>query len=203
MVYASGVSDRVIELCNAQETIASSLAKQPDRAAHRVWQQLYPKPFVLKRLVNRFLIKHDLYYGRGDPTEHDLDRAARCGKFPYRPSDLFLKVGTTSLFHSRACAYRVSLGEWCSLAIFAWTVEAPLALPVVIGVLRTLSSQHTPRTRTSMGSDNDPIHRGAMHLLTCPSSCPCARRSSRTCCCASSETRWPACAPHPSLARPG
>ena len=91
-MYPTGVSDTVIQLCNSEQTIASALAKNAKEACHLVWALLYPRPFVLKRVVNRFTIKHDLYYGRGDPTEEDLDRAARCGKFPYRPSDLFLKV---------------------------------------------------------------------------------------------------------------
>jgi hypothetical protein len=30
--------------------------------------------------------------GHDDYTHDDLDRAAKCGKFPYRPSDLFLKA---------------------------------------------------------------------------------------------------------------
>lgn len=96
-IYPSGVSDNVVELCNAEYTIASALASSPapqSTPCHSVWEQLYPKPFVLKRLVSRFTIKHDLYHGRGDPTKEDLDRAERCGKFPYRPSDLFLKVST-------------------------------------------------------------------------------------------------------------
>lgn len=91
--YPSGVSDELIELCNHDYTIASTLAKNPSTSVASIWQSLYPKPFVFKRLVNRFLIKHDLYHGRGDPTKEDLDRAEKCGKFPYRPSDLFLKVG--------------------------------------------------------------------------------------------------------------
>lgn len=89
---ASGASDHLIELCNHDDTIASTLQKKQDSPVHAIWEALYPKPFVLKRLVNRFTIKHDLYHGRGDPTKEDLDRAEKCGKFPYRPSDLFLKV---------------------------------------------------------------------------------------------------------------
>lgn len=112
MLYASGVSDTVISLCTKGETIASALSKGGAKSSvHDVWLELYPKPFVLKRLVNRFTIKHDcanaccqycnrrraerskaVYHGRGDPTKEDLDRAEKCGKFPYRPSDLFLKV---------------------------------------------------------------------------------------------------------------
>lgn len=88
----SGVSDNIVDLCNHVDTIASKLHKKPSSSVHAIWESLYPKPFVLKRLINRFTIKHDLYHGRGDPTKEDLDRAEKCGKFPYRPSDLFLKV---------------------------------------------------------------------------------------------------------------
>jgi hypothetical protein len=63
MVYASGVSDTVISLCTEGETIASALSKREaaksSSSVHEVWLELYPKPFVLKRLVNRFTIKHD------------------------------------------------------------------------------------------------------------------------------------------------
>ena len=60
MVYASGVSDTVISLCTQGETIASALSRQGAKSSvHDVWLELYPKPFVLKRLVNRFTIKHD------------------------------------------------------------------------------------------------------------------------------------------------
>jgi hypothetical protein len=92
MVYSSGVSDNIISLSKSGSTVASALSKAPEQACHKVWLELYPKPFVLKRIYQRFAIKHDLYYGRGDPTQDDLDRAAQCGNFPYRPSDLFLKV---------------------------------------------------------------------------------------------------------------
>lgn len=106
----SGVSDNVVELCNHDYTIASTLHKKPSSSVHAIWESLYPKPFVLKRLVNRFTIKHDLYHGRGDPTKEDLDRAEKCGKFPYRPSDLFLKVWFDS-----PCCRATQLTRHCGL----------------------------------------------------------------------------------------
>ena len=96
-IYPTGVSEDVVALCSSKETIASAVAKaNGGTSIHSICETLYPKPFVLKRLVNRFTIKHDLYHGRGDPTKEDLDRAEQCGKFPYRPSDLFLKVSASS-----------------------------------------------------------------------------------------------------------
>lgn len=112
-IYPTGVSDDIIALCNQDATIANTLAKAPTTPCHTVHEQLYRKPFVLKRLVNRFMIKHDLYYGRGDPTQEDLDRAEKCGTFPYRPSNLFLKVSAAALeaIYGPASLPRIEWGE--------------------------------------------------------------------------------------------
>lgn len=106
-IYPTGVSDNVVALCTSKETIASAVAKANTTSIHTICETLYPKPFVLKRLVNRFTIKHDLYHGRGDPTKEDLDRAEQCGKFPYRPSDLFLKVGEACRCLQQSSKHRV------------------------------------------------------------------------------------------------
>lgn len=125
---ASGVSDNLIELCNHEETIASGLRKKPRSSVHAIWEALYPKPFVLKRLVNRFTIKHDLYHGRGDPTKEDLDRAERCGKFPYRPSDLFLKIFSDVLL----CLERDPLSGMCPPPLMGTSGVIPLSIVSVI-----------------------------------------------------------------------
>ncbi|GAA6013836.1 hypothetical protein JCM10207_008208 [Rhodosporidiobolus poonsookiae] len=54
-------------------------------------KKLFPKPNFLQRAHRRFFIKRDLKYGR-DWTPEELDEAAKRGNFPYRPSDLFLKM---------------------------------------------------------------------------------------------------------------
>ncbi|GAA6008146.1 hypothetical protein JCM11491_001901 [Sporobolomyces phaffii] len=54
-------------------------------------KKLFPKPNPAKRLYRRFFIKRDLHYGR-EWTQAELDEAAKRGNFPYRPSDLFLKM---------------------------------------------------------------------------------------------------------------
>lgn len=137
-IYPTGVSDDVVALCTSKETIASALAKANANASiHSICETLYPKPFVLKRLVNRFTIKHDLYHGRGDPTKEDLDRAEQCGKFPYRPSDLFLKVRAVPYTHCcrRASSSSCRCAPLCDL----------LTLPV--------PSRHAPHPSSQMFSD--------------------------------------------------
>lgn len=47
---------------------------------------------AVKRFVQRFALRRDLYEGHGEPTEEDLEVAAKAGKWSKRPSDLFLKV---------------------------------------------------------------------------------------------------------------
>ncbi|GAA5844297.1 hypothetical protein JCM3766R1_002902 [Sporobolomyces carnicolor] len=54
-------------------------------------KRMFPKPNPAKRLYRRFFIKRDLVYGR-EWTKEELDEAAKRGNFPYRPSDLFLKM---------------------------------------------------------------------------------------------------------------
>ncbi|KDQ09583.1 hypothetical protein BOTBODRAFT_178962 [Botryobasidium botryosum FD-172 SS1] len=73
-------SDHVLHLCASTETIASELAKDPSQPVEKVVE-------ALRKKWNRedgSQPKHEEAYS--------LDRAAECGKFPYRPSDLFLKI---------------------------------------------------------------------------------------------------------------
>lgn len=139
----SGVSDSVVALCSNKRTIASTLHEKPSSSVHAIWESLYPKPFVLKRLVNRFTIKHDLYHGRGDPTKEDLDRAEKCGKFPYRPSDLFLKVRFKRSLHPSSllihiqeqifsdvllCLERDPLSDMCAPSLIGTSGVIPLSI---------------------------------------------------------------------------
>lgn len=92
-------SDTIVALATGAETVTSILAKNPNQDIDVVAERLFPKKLVGGRhgeAVQRVLKGHPDY-----PPE-DLARTERCGKFPLKPSDLFLKVGapaTTYSFH--------------------------------------------------------------------------------------------------------
>lgn len=72
-------SDHVIQLCSSNETVIAALAANPDQEISKIVKNLFKKSPVSTTKPH-------------SNDESDLDRAAQCGKFPYRPSDLFLKV---------------------------------------------------------------------------------------------------------------
>lgn len=78
-------SDAIYQLVTSGKTVTAALEADPTKAIDQIAQQVFPeKPQTAKK--SRKVRMHDEY------TKEDLDRAAECGKFPYRPSDLFLKV---------------------------------------------------------------------------------------------------------------
>jgi hypothetical protein len=79
-VLSTMPSDHVLQLCSFDETVVSELALNPDHEVVKVVKKLKQSWSKSDKSDNR---SHD---------DDDLDRAAKCGKFPYRPSDLFLKV---------------------------------------------------------------------------------------------------------------
>jgi hypothetical protein len=78
-------SDAIYQLITANTSVTAATEEYPTARildiAHWTFTQ---KPRVLKR--PRKFRSHDEF------TKEDLDRAVQCGKFPYRPSDLFLMV---------------------------------------------------------------------------------------------------------------
>ena len=90
-------SDALVALATGCETITSVLAKNPNQDIDTLAEHLFPKKLVSGgngEAVQRALKGHPDY-----PPE-DLARAERCGQFPLKPSDLFLKVGTFVATHS-------------------------------------------------------------------------------------------------------
>jgi len=77
------ISDQVYQLVQAKETVTSALAASPTAAVESVAENLYKH---VKRESSKAKV--------GEPKLYpvDLDRAAECGKFTSRPSDLFLQV---------------------------------------------------------------------------------------------------------------
>jgi hypothetical protein len=84
-------SDAILALATGSETVTSILAKDPNQDADALAERLFPKKPVSggHGAVRRAL------KGHSDYSPEDLARAEQCGKFPLKPSDLFLKVGTT------------------------------------------------------------------------------------------------------------
>ncbi len=77
------VSGHVTELCTSSTTLIAALAKDPYQPASRVVKQLF------KNRGTKFREQTDT-----PPLEEadELDLVAKCGSFPRRPSDLFLRV---------------------------------------------------------------------------------------------------------------
>lgn len=77
------ITDKVFELIQGTETVTSRAAANPTESIESIASQLYKgHKSDGKKLV----------VGVPELTQADLDRAAQCGKFTTRPSDLFLKV---------------------------------------------------------------------------------------------------------------
>jgi hypothetical protein len=76
-------SDGLIALCTSEDTVTRALERNPTAGPFKVGEELFKKGHGSSVRRTR---------GHGDYTPEELDRTAKCGKFPYRPSDLFLKV---------------------------------------------------------------------------------------------------------------
>lgn len=89
----------IVSLIQTNETVTSGLAKDPTQTVGYIAAKLYPSPNFISKTLSRLRISKD-HSKTGDgeePTPEELEEAAKCGKFSKRPSDLFLKVRTTSL----------------------------------------------------------------------------------------------------------
>ena len=77
------ISDQIYDLCHSSGTVALALAESPTSSVESVAEKLYKnvKKEKLKATV-----------GQPALTASDLERAAECGTFTSRPSDLFLSV---------------------------------------------------------------------------------------------------------------
>lgn len=99
-------SDAILALVTSGKTVtaalAQSLSQNPNstESIADVARRVFPeKPETSVKSKSRKVRTH------GEYTQEDLDRAERCGRFPYRPSDLFLKVRL-------ACAEYYSVISW-------------------------------------------------------------------------------------------
>ncbi|TFK48298.1 hypothetical protein OE88DRAFT_1684974, partial [Heliocybe sulcata] len=118
------------QLCRTGPTVTEALGKDPHVSPRKAARKTYPKPFILKRLLLRFQIRHDLYKGRAENelSQEELDEAAASGNFPYRPSDLFLKIYSDVLL----CLARDPLTGLVSPPLMAASAVMPLSIISVI-----------------------------------------------------------------------
>lgn len=99
------VSDKAYSLTHSQKTLTAALAASPASSPGDLVKTLYAehhkKPVSSVGYLETFMgvLQHGndnetqrLGIPPGEPTQTDLDRAAECGDFGSRPSDLFLKV---------------------------------------------------------------------------------------------------------------
>ncbi|KAG0703755.1 hypothetical protein DFH29DRAFT_914887 [Suillus ampliporus] len=95
------ISDEVYSLTHSQKTLTAALAASPTSSPGHLAEALYAgsyhkKPTAsggyLETLMGALHVNETRRMPSGDPTQADLDRAAECGKFGSRPSDLFLKI---------------------------------------------------------------------------------------------------------------
>ena len=102
------VSERVYNLTHSDKTLTSALAANPKGSPGELGKKLYEEhhhgvhnPSASGGIVST--VKSMLKSGstpeeakaataEDEPSKEDLDRAAECGRFGTRPSDLFLKV---------------------------------------------------------------------------------------------------------------
>lgn len=77
------ISDHIYDLCHSSDTVAKALTESPTSSVDSVAEKLYKN-------VKKEKLKSTV--GKPELTAADLDRAAECGKFTSRPSDLFLSV---------------------------------------------------------------------------------------------------------------
>ncbi|KAI9847238.1 MAG: hypothetical protein M1838_000974 [Thelocarpon superellum] len=81
------ISDKLYQLCRAEETVSGELAKDPTQAPGAVVKRLYHENISTPNL------SESASAGRPSATADDLQRAFECGKWgSTRPSELFLRI---------------------------------------------------------------------------------------------------------------
>ncbi|GJJ09337.1 hypothetical protein Clacol_003559 [Clathrus columnatus] len=79
------VSQTIIDIIQSGRTLTHEVADNPKERIGK----LAEKMFADIQLDSK---KERVYRSRQDYSEEDLEQAFQCGKFPYRPSDLFLMI---------------------------------------------------------------------------------------------------------------
>lgn len=118
-------SPKVIALCQSGETLTGALAAAPTKEISQLAKQLY-KTGHLKKLANS--VSSKTIEKDPTPTKEDLDAAEKCGRFPYRPSDLFLKIYHDAL----QCLERDPFVGCCSPSLLGSSGVIPVSIISII-----------------------------------------------------------------------
>ncbi|KAH9003737.1 hypothetical protein EDB86DRAFT_2889505 [Lactarius hatsudake] len=111
------VSKHVLDLCTSSTPLIDALAKDPYQPASRIVKQLF------KDQGTKIKEQTDT-----PPSEDELDLVAKCGKFPHRPSDLFLRV-----YRDVLCALEIDpLAGLVSPSLLGSSGVVPLTIVSVI-----------------------------------------------------------------------
>jgi hypothetical protein len=86
-------SDIIFELTHCEATLTQAVANNPQEEITKLARKLYADKLIAGSNAARRNIGTPKFHE--DYTQEDLDRAAKCGQFPNRPSDLFLKASRT------------------------------------------------------------------------------------------------------------
>lgn len=97
------VSDKVYSLTHSQKTLTAAFAASPESSPGQLAKTLYAEHHkkrissggyveTFMGMLQRGNAQETQRIPPGEPTQADLDRAAECGDFGSRPSDLFLKI---------------------------------------------------------------------------------------------------------------
>jgi hypothetical protein len=97
------VSDKVYSLTHSEKTLTAAFAASPESSPGQLAKTLYAEHHkkrissggyveTFMGMLQRGNAHETQRIPPGEPTQADLDRAAECGDFGSRPSDLFLKV---------------------------------------------------------------------------------------------------------------
>lgn len=79
------VAQKIYDLCHAEQTVSSELAKNPTEAPGEIAKRLYGD--------EREKVLSSDHFKDYSISDEDLERAFECGKWgPTRPSKLFLQV---------------------------------------------------------------------------------------------------------------
>ena len=81
------IPEHVVQACHNGLSVTDALARQPHKSVKEVAEELFHSHGT--HLHHK---GHPGPVGSAQLNQTDLDVAASCGKFPYRPSDLILKV---------------------------------------------------------------------------------------------------------------
>ena len=118
-------SDIILELTNIKDTLTKAVFNNPHEEITTLAHQLYAN----KLIAGASAAKNKIGGAKNheDYTQDDLDRAAKCGKFPYRPSDLFLKASRTLDTADGYAPSRWLIDEidllWCPGYPWAWPMD--------------------------------------------------------------------------------